>query len=286
MNALTLDGVTAEKKFIGAWPAGNNANCYYLTVSDYNYLETSYGVCDKLTYDWQNYLNVVPYCFGIHNGTSTTLTISLPTSITTLADANTWLANNTPTIIYISTSAPTMESADPYTSPQIVDDFGTETLTDYLYETNARDVEIPVGHVTRYPINMRKKLEDLPDGNTIMDLFGNTLRQLLAISKGIDFNKTVWIDLGTLSWQAITYAGVTMMACYSFTSKAHVAGTVTIVCSKYEASNDIWSSSTIRDRLIATNYAGYALMVYDSTYTDAAAFKAAMKGVLIAYEKA
>lgn len=39
---------------------------------------------------------------------------------------------------------PTTESADPYQNPQIVDDFGTEEYVD------ARDVAIPVGHVTQY----------------------------------------------------------------------------------------------------------------------------------------
>jgi hypothetical protein len=64
-------------------------------------------------------------------------------------------------------NSPTDSTADPFTSPQIVNDFGTETLTDYLYETNARDVEIPVGHVTRYPHNQRMKLDRIPDPPTV-----------------------------------------------------------------------------------------------------------------------
>lgn len=56
----------------------------------------------------------------------------------------------------------TTESADPYTNPQIVDDWGTEEYVD------TRDVAIPVGHNTKYQPNLRAKLEmapDSPDGN-------------------------------------------------------------------------------------------------------------------------
>lgn len=53
---------------------------------------------------------------------------------------------------------PTTESAAPYQNPQIVDDFGTEQYID----AGNRDVEIPVGHETFYPQNLREKIEGLP----------------------------------------------------------------------------------------------------------------------------
>ena len=58
---------------------------------------------------------------------------------------------------------PTAESADPYTNPQIVDDFGTEEYVDAGVEAGARDVAIPVGHETFYQANLRAKLEAAPD---------------------------------------------------------------------------------------------------------------------------
>ena len=220
-------------------------------------------------------------------------------------------------------ATPTDSTADPFTSPQIVDDFGTESITDYLYENNNRDVEIPVGHVTRYTANLKAKLEMAPDspsgdGDYVVrqtsgenayvplssamtnyntktedearyatkEACGGTLQNLLAISKSIDFANTAWVDLGTLTWVETTYAGVTMMVCYSFTTHAHDASGVNIICSKYEASNDIWSVGTLRDKLICNNFAGEAIFVYDSSYTDPATFASAMKGVLLAYEKA
>lgn len=52
-------------------------------------------------------------------------------------------------------ATPTTETADPYTNPQIVDDFGTEEyVTDSI---------VPVGHVTEYPANLRDKLQHLPN---------------------------------------------------------------------------------------------------------------------------
>ena len=52
---------------------------------------------------------------------------------------------------------PTTESADPFTNPQVVDDFGTEEYVD------SRTVPIPVGHDTMYQANLRAKLETVPN---------------------------------------------------------------------------------------------------------------------------
>lgn len=50
---------------------------------------------------------------------------------------------------------PTIETAQPYTNPQIVDDFGTE---EYVSTSIC-----PVGHETQYMANLRDKLQHLPD---------------------------------------------------------------------------------------------------------------------------
>lgn len=62
----------------------------------------------------------------------------------------------------------TEESAESYTNPQIVDDFGTEEYVDYAEAAGTRDVAIPVGHDTLYQSNLRAKIEmapDSPDGD-------------------------------------------------------------------------------------------------------------------------
>lgn len=59
---------------------------------------------------------------------------------------------------------PTTETADPYQNPQIVDDFGTEEFV----ISNTVVVPIPVGHNTDYPVNLKAKVEMMPnspDGN-------------------------------------------------------------------------------------------------------------------------
>ena len=59
---------------------------------------------------------------------------------------------------------PSEEEAEPFQSPQVVDDFGTEEYVDAAASTSTptRDVAIPVGHVTQYPANLRDKLQHLP----------------------------------------------------------------------------------------------------------------------------
>lgn len=52
-------------------------------------------------------------------------------------------------------ATPTTETADPYNNVQICDDFGTEEFV--------TDSIVPVGHETRYPANLRDKLQHLPD---------------------------------------------------------------------------------------------------------------------------
>lgn len=58
---------------------------------------------------------------------------------------------------------PTTETADAFTNPQIINDFGTEEYVDYAYEAGDRDVAIPVGHDSKYMNNLRAKLEMAPD---------------------------------------------------------------------------------------------------------------------------
>lgn len=55
-------------------------------------------------------------------------------------------------------ATPTAETADPFQTPQIVDDWGTE---EYVYADGA--FPIPVGHDTFYAANLKAKLEMAPD---------------------------------------------------------------------------------------------------------------------------
>ena len=52
-------------------------------------------------------------------------------------------------------ATPTTETAEPFQQVQICDDFGTEEFVSTSI--------VPVGHNTRYPANLRDKLQHLPD---------------------------------------------------------------------------------------------------------------------------
>ena len=81
-------------------------------------------------------------------------------------------------------ATPTPESADPFASPQIVDDWGTE---EYVV-TEQNGVAMPVGHDTLYPQNLRDKLQHLPnlapaDGKYVVQQSGTQMSLVPAPSE-------------------------------------------------------------------------------------------------------
>ena len=58
---------------------------------------------------------------------------------------------------------PTTTQKEAYTEEQVCDDWGIQYFTDYDEAQGDRDVAIPVGHESVYPVNLRSKLETLPD---------------------------------------------------------------------------------------------------------------------------
>ena len=74
------------------------------------------------------------------------------TSCSTISDMNTALNGKK---ILRKNKVSTTESAEPFQTPQIVDNWGTE---EYVTEG-----DIPIGHTTDYPINIRAKVEVAPD---------------------------------------------------------------------------------------------------------------------------
>ena len=78
---------------------------------------------------------------------------------TSYSDADTFKAAMSGVYLVYELASATTESADTFTNPQTVDDFGTE---EYVGAVN-RDVDIPVGHDTFYRANLRGKLETAPN---------------------------------------------------------------------------------------------------------------------------
>lgn len=77
-------------------------------------------------------------------------------------------------LLYEMETATTL-SADPYAEDQIVDNWGTEELVDAGIEAGTRDVAIPCGTESWYPVDLRAKLETLPNvpgsnGDYVLDV--------------------------------------------------------------------------------------------------------------------
>ena len=78
-----------------------------------------------------------------------------------VTDGATMITDGVNTVYKLTT--PTTESADAFTNPQVIDDFGTEEYIDYPVSQGTRDVAIPVGHISAYQSNLVAKLEMSPD---------------------------------------------------------------------------------------------------------------------------
>ena len=146
-------------------PDPNRQYVYYASISDkqggkgwpdtyknglittaYRYLNTSVSTSED------QYISDQPSYGG-------TMVFVRDTRYATAADLKTALSGKT---LWYYLETPTTETAEPYTNPQIVDDFGTEEYVDYAYAQGTRDVAIPVGHETEYMANLRDKLQKIP----------------------------------------------------------------------------------------------------------------------------
>ncbi len=121
-------------------------------------------------------------------------------------------------------------------------------------------------------------------GNDILRSAGNVRDN--KIPDGEITRKVGRVDLGTLDWSIIDYQGTKRFS----TSLPNAIPTgedrqkwQNIICSKYSVNVTPISGTPIEDSICR-----YATSVYviDSSYTDAAAFKSAMSGVILYYELA
>ena len=94
------------------------------------------------------------------------------------------------------------------------------------------------------------------------------------------------VDMGTLDWKyegAASYERfVATLEGIKITSSSSKKGN--LVCSKYTTASvdDVYSHAA--DKTIAVHYTKEQVWVYDTAYTNASAFKAAMSGVMLYYE--
>ena len=120
---------------------------------------SSFGITNNYNYKCKNYVSVKTST--ALNETDKSIYIfntSFNIHDSAYTDAPTFKSALSGNYLVYELATPTTESADPYQTPQICDDFGTEqfVLSDSVFA-------MPVGHDTDYPVNLKAKLEMAPD---------------------------------------------------------------------------------------------------------------------------
>lgn len=139
---VVLDGTT--NKFNGVFGATDNGYCAYISNGLLG-TRTWNVICDRFVYSNSSYAAMPLYGFCGSSGASETWSFILPSTVTSLAEANTWLTNN-PTTIVVKLATPTTTTATPFSNPQVCSIEGTEEYV--IAEQDG--VVIPAGHQTKY----------------------------------------------------------------------------------------------------------------------------------------
>lgn len=120
---------------------------------------------------------------------------------------------------------------------------------------------------------------------TGMKSAGNTYDELTA-TKAIQ--RIGVVDLGTLDWTYNSTSGhLFFYADIDVPNNENLSFVPNIICSKYQTVSYSVVYNNTTDKTVSTwGTSAGKLRIYDSSYTDAATFKAAMSGVYLAYELA
>lgn len=145
------------------WSASSTAHCFYARISAYKMGLNMGLVCSRYTADGIG-TGTIGY-YGAngtirYNYTATPGSLSYEIYIHDdgYSDAPTFKTAMNGVYLVYELATPTTETATGFTNPQAVDADGTE---EYVITTSA-DVVVPVGHVTKYPTDMKEKLDGLP----------------------------------------------------------------------------------------------------------------------------
>ena len=148
-----------------------------------------------------------------------------------------------------------------------------ETLPDAKIADGVYVTEVSSGNAEFTPLadwlddNGYKKASELPTKEAL----GGTLRQLLAVKENIDISNTDYIDLGDRTWY---YSGGQF---YSPGLPSGFNSQVTPIAS------NCFKTGVVADQSF---WFGSDINAKDARYTDGNAFKESVKGVLLAYGKA
>lgn len=308
VDKLVVDGVNNTNMAVAT--GGNGAVRFTVDISNAKAPLTSATVVDTITSRFKR------VSFDtIDSGVLTEDSVALYSSSritfyvvgkTTLEEYQAYFESNPLTVNY-GKAEPTTEQGTPFAENIGINDYGPMGWLD----TDSDYVDIPQGLKIFYRADYVLYIDSLikyTDGSVdnlalqsdvstvdnkhdalydiVNENLGGILRHQLT---GVDFNNTAWVDLGSLEWSkgAVNDNYVFYSEELRNLIKIPSANTdvAKIISSKYKTSayQTIWSNFV--NGLIAISASG-DVNITDMTYSDATAFKSAMKGVLLAYEKA
>ena len=212
-------------------------------------------------------------------------------------------------------ATPTPITFDPFTPNIFGDDFGTfQALDEDGNEANLQGFNIfyranIAGFAESIYVNTDGKpakvvlsgyneidpqihyLKDTDDRvSAVKEALGGTLRQVLAVKESLDFADTAYVDLGDCTWTYDTSGANPMFTTEAISNVIEppsgggvVAKTISTLYKTVD-NGTLFGTSGLNLITSVNNYGN--LRVVNTSYTDPTAFKAAMKGVLLAYKKA
>ena len=202
--------------------------------------------------------------------------------------------------LYYELAESTTEQGTAFSANLVIDDFGSMEFAG----TNG----VPQGNLIFYPVDYKAFIDTLYDytegtpselvkqsertsdksaqatlDTALQNAIGGTLRQCLCVKETLNFEDTDFVDLGTLNWgYSTTYNWFRASVSWQGSGSNSIASK--ILCTKYK--NVALSNNKDSNLSISLSGDGDVLQIYDTNYIDETTFKNAMKGVLLAYEKA
>jgi len=119
------------------------------------------GITAKYTTVIKTYGDMVSGEMSIGSNYSSSSTCALLIKDSAYTDAPTFKTAMNGVYLVYELATPTSETADAFINPQIVDARGTEEYVDYAESQGTRDVAIPVGHNSKYYLDIKGKVEQL-----------------------------------------------------------------------------------------------------------------------------
>ena len=147
------------------WGVGSSGAHFYVTMSSAKSANCALTICEKFNCRTNldgGWASLQPNDLALYSG----ILRIYPSQ--TYASADAFKSAMSGVYLVYELKTPTTEEADPYQTPQIIDDFGTEEFVDYGVAQSTREVAVPVGHNSIYVPNLRAKLEmapNSPDGD-------------------------------------------------------------------------------------------------------------------------